>query len=313
MKKISLLLLVLTLMSGIHAQSRLTIADYPQFKQYVNPALTGFDGTSVQAFYRNQMTEFDKSPRSLLLSGEARLTDLGWGDAAAKVTHHLGLALAYDREGGNHTGGVNVSYAASAKISTALNLRGGIAVSMDKVKMETGGLTIDVDNDPAYEALMRDKVVNKFGLNLGLALTGSNFYAGYAAYDALKTGSGNTAYYDDNYVLQHAVQAGYRYAFTEGFGLIGHAAYRYDAYREGIAEGRLKAVFKNKYWIGGGYRQDQATLLTAGVRIGQLKLGYSRELHSHRINEQRLGANEIIVTYHFTPVLKAVGRSLTIW
>ena len=313
MKKYSFLFILLIISYSATAQSRMNIAGFPQFNQYLNPALTGYDGTSVQGFYRNQLTTFDKAPQTFLISGEINLSNPSQEASIGQVNHSLGLATVYEDFGATTTSGLNLSYAASVKITKALNFRAGLAVTYDNVKTKTETLTPGEMNDPAYQALKNNNTLNKYGLNAGIAVASENFYAGYAAYDAVKQGNGNEAYFNDTYVLQHAVQAGYRHPFTNGFGLVANGRYRYDEYQKGVGEGQLKAVFMNTAWLGGGYRQDIGTILTAGVRVGQFKIGYSRELNTHRVIGERMGANEIVLSYHFAPIVQKAGKQLSIW
>lgn len=313
MKKYSLLVLIAILYLSSNAQNRFSIANFPQFKHYLNPALTGYDGTSVQGFYRNQITTFDKAPQTYFLSGEVKLSDIKSSSEVGKVAHSIGLAAMQDAFGSTKHTGVNLSYAANTQITSKLNLRAGIALTYDNAKTHIEDINILDPNDPAYQALKNGNVLNKYGLNIGAALTSDNFYAGYAARDAVTSESGNIKYYSDMFILQHAVQAGYRYAFSENFGLVANGLYTYDANRKSIAEGHLKTVFMNTFWVGGGYRQNMGTILSGGVRIHQIKLGYSRELHSHKINGDRMGANEIVLSYNFTPIFEKAQKMLTIW
>lgn len=308
MKKISFFILFVITVLGAQAQNRLNIAGFSQFKQYFNPALTGYNGTAVQGFYRNQMTTFDKAPQTFFLSGEARLPG-----KTGKLQHSIGLAAMRDAFGDTKDIGLNLSYSAAAKISAGLNLRGGLAVTYNNVKTNPANLIPLDPSDPAYQALKNSSVLNKYGVNAGVALTSENFYAGYAAIDAVKSGSGNTAYYNDVYVLQHSLQAGYRYAVSSAFGLVANGLYRYDANRKGVAEGNIKTVFSNTFWIGGGYRQDVGAILNGGVRIKQIKIGYSRELNAHKINGERMGANEVALSYNFEPTFEKGRRALSIW
>jgi Bacteroidetes-specific putative membrane protein len=312
MKKYSLLILIITTAFVGKAQNRITIANFPQFKQYLNPALTGNDGSSVQAFYRNQITTFDKAPQTFFLSGDVRLVDLG-ASADSKVQHSIGLAALKDDYGNTQNIGVNLSYSASAAITSTLNLKAGLGISYDNLKTDISDLLLGDPNDPAFDALKRNNKLTKYGLNLGVGLSSENFYVGYSASDLVKSESGNTSYYEDYYALRHSIHGGYRYAFSDKFGLVANANYLYDNVRKGIAEGHLKTVFLNTFWIGGGYRQDIGTLLNAGVRIKKLALGYTRELHSEKINNKRMGANEVYISYRFTDAFAKGQKALSIW
>ncbi|HMR19432.1 MAG TPA: PorP/SprF family type IX secretion system membrane protein, partial [Sphingobacterium sp.] len=259
-----------------------------------------------------QMTSFNNAPQTFFLSGEARLSDVS-NLQTNRIAHNAGLAAIYDTFGTSTDVGLNLSYAAETEIIPTLKLRAGLAVTYNNLSTDLGGLNPLDENDPAYQALKDGSTFNKYGLNAGVAVVGEDFYAGYAAHDAVKASSGNTNLYEDVYVLQHSVQAGYRYAVSETFGVIGNALYRYDSTTKGVAEGQVKAVLLDRFWVGGGYRQDVGAVVSVGARFGQFKFGYSREINDKKVNGQRVGANEIIVSYNLTPVFEKGKKALTLW
>src|SRR5690606_30336154 len=120
MKKYSFFIILVIVTCAAQAQNGLNIAAFSQFKQYVNPALTGYDRSAVQSFYRNQLNSFDKAPQTFFLSGELRLSDLNGGNTTGKVEHSIGLAALRDAFGTTKDLGLNLSYSASAKITPAL-------------------------------------------------------------------------------------------------------------------------------------------------------------------------------------------------
>src|SRR5690606_32506056 len=116
--------------------------------------------------YRNQHNSFENAPQTFFLSGDANLSELNGTANTGKLNHSVGLAAIYDAFGSATTTGLNLSYAASAKITNTLNLRAGLAVTYDKVKTETTDLHPLDPNDPALKA---DNMLNKYGLNAGVA------------------------------------------------------------------------------------------------------------------------------------------------
>ncbi|MFT4092731.1 MAG: PorP/SprF family type IX secretion system membrane protein [Niabella sp.] len=312
MKRYFILTMLMAAACNVQAQNRQHIAGFSQFRQYLNPALTGYAGTAVQGFYRDQMNDFDDASKTVFFSGEAKLPDLT-GKPAGNIAHSFGLAVQYEGFGASRDIGANLSYSAAVKIAPGLQLSAGVAATYNNVQTETSDITVADESDPAYLALLNDNVLNKYGANIGVALTAKDFYAGYALCDAFKHGSGNASYYNSRYIIQHAAQAGYRYAFSNAFGLVANAVYRYDAHQKGVAEGQLKTVFRNTFWAGAGYRQDIAYTFNAGIRIKQLKLEYYRELYTHQTDGLHRGGNEAVLSYNFTPVFKKAKKALDIW
>jgi type IX secretion system PorP/SprF family membrane protein len=310
-----IILFILTVIAsfGSFGQNRQDIAGFSQFKQYFNPALTGQEGSSIKNFYRDQMVAFDNSPKTLFLSGEANLSDL-IGKNNNGVQHGFGLAILHDAFGATKDNRVNLSYSATIKIAENLNLRAGVAATYNSLKIDHNELILGEEGDAAYLALLNgNNTLNKFGANIGVALSSDDFYVGYSLNDAVKSGDGIKTYFNDVYVMQHSAQAGYRRALSDNFGLSVNGIFRYDENQKGIAEGQLKAIFMNMLWIGGGYRQDIAYTVNTGIRFKQFKVGYSRELTSSKIGGMFRGGNELVLSYNFTPAFGTSKKMLTIW
>jgi type IX secretion system PorP/SprF family membrane protein len=298
--------------AGLKAQNRQDVANFSQFKQLFNPALTGLEGTSIKNFYRDQWTSFEDAPRTLFLSGEANLQDLtkSKGDG---LQHSFGISLLHDTYGALTNNNLNLSYGAGIKIADKLRLRAGIAVTYNNTKFDNASLIVADPTDPAYTSLSNNNNVKKYGVNIGVAVTSDDYYFGYSASDLVKGGDSDVAYFNDVYVLQHTVQAGYRRALSSNIGLVLNGIYRYDENMKGTAEAQLKTVFLNSFWLGAGYRNDIAYTFNTGVRFKQFKIGYSRELSSNKIANTYRGGNEITLSYNFTPVFSGAGKTLSIW
>jgi hypothetical protein len=73
-------------------------------------------------------------------------------------------------------------------------------------------------------------------------------------------------------------------------------------------DGDVNLMINNKFWIGAGYRVQDAFVLMAGLEIiPNLKLGYSYDLTTSQIGNYSSGTHEIALGYCFNPV-KAVKR-----
>lgn len=311
MKKYSILLLFIVASWAAGAQNKLNLSGFGGIKQVYNPALTAFDGTDFRAMYRNQTTSFENAPQTILVTGQARLSDIS-GIGSGKIQHGVGIAIMHDDFADTKQLGAQLTYSATKQINDKIKASAGIAAVYNSFKTDLSGLIPVDETDPAYRN-QKDNIADKFGANIGIAISGDDFYAGYSLNDGLKVANRNEEEIEDLYAMQHAVQAGYRYAFSKHFGLVGNAIYRYDEVQKGLAEGQVKAVFVDKYWLAGGYRQDLGSSIGAGFRLGQLQISYARELHTHKMAGRRRGANEIMLSYHLTPIFKGAKDKLNIW
>lgn len=310
MKRNSIFLIMIILACNTQAQNRKYIANFSQFQQYFNPALSGYQGTTIKSYYRDQWASFDNAPKTLFLSGELNLADVT--KTTARLQHAFGLSLLHDTYGALTENRLALSYSSGVQLTGTLRLRAGIALTYDNFKIDNDKLVIDDISDPGYLALVNgDNYTNRYGINLGVALTGEDYYVAYALNDVVQkddTGNQNIA---APYTMQHIVQAGYRREVAESIGLIINGIYRYDKNQKDVVEGQLKGVLSNTFWIGAGYRNDLAYSFNAGVRIKELQIGYTREMSSGKSNGVYRGGNEITLSYNLTPVFK--GNKLTIW
>jgi len=330
MKKLVLSICFILSVLGLQAQNRKNVANFSLFQQYYNPALTGYEGSVVKTFYRNQWTGFEDAPKTIFASGELDLADYAaWkkddqtedqqdeGDASIGAQHAIGLAVLHDQFGPFAESQVFVSYASQVRLSERTSLRWGTAVTYSSQRLNGNRLTVDQENDPQYQDVLgNSNRLGKLDINLGLMMTSDKFYIGYAMQDITKGGvvtTGDT-FLKDMYTRKHIIQGGYRTALSEQVGIVVNGIYQYDDQLQETVEGQLKAVYQNMLWIGGGYRKDLAYTFTGGVRLNQLTVGYAYEVPTGDANSINKNTNEIMLTYNLSRLtFPKSGRSVTIW
>ncbi|MBB6611547.1 PorP/SprF family type IX secretion system membrane protein [Pontibacter sp. Tf4] len=331
MKKIILTIALVASVLGASAQNRKHVANFSLFQQYFNPALTGYEGSMLKTYYRNQWTGFEGAPRTIFASAELDLADLGsWKkDDQLKsreednynrqlgAKHAFGLAVLNDRFGPFTENQVHLSYSTRVRLSENLSLRWGSAITLSAQQLDGSKLTIDQEGDPEFEGLAGQKGnVNRVDLNMGLMLTAENYYLGYAMQDITKgkiMTSGDD-YLQNNVPQHHIVQAGFRAPVTDQFGVVVNSIYRYDSKLEETLEGQVKGVYQNMLWLGVGYRKDQAFSVNAGLRLSQLKIGYVYETPTADARYINKATNEIMFTYNLIPVkYPKYSKKVTMW
>ncbi|MCJ8166671.1 PorP/SprF family type IX secretion system membrane protein [Pontibacter sp. E15-1] len=331
MKKIVLSIAFVLSVLGLQAQNRKHVANFSLFQQYFNPSLTGYEGSMLKTYYRNQWTGYEDAPKTIFASAELDLADIReWKSSNRLKTadqeaysrqaggaHAFGLAVLRDEFGPFSETQVQLSYGARVRLSEKLALRWGAAATYSANRLNGNQLTVDQETDPMYQDHVGSRAkASKADVNLGLTLTSDNFYVGYAMQDVLagKGITGGDDYLDGTYTRQHVAQAGYRTALTEQFGLVTNAVYRYDKYLDETVEAQLKGVFANTFWASAGYRKDLAYTFGAGARLGQLKVGYVYEMQVQDAKSISQSANEVTLTYNLLPVkYPKYGKKVTMW
>lgn len=318
-------ILMLTFMS-LQAQSRKQSANFPLFKQYYNPALTGFEGSVINALYRSQWSSLEHAPSTFYLSTELSMSDLAaWRESdkqkqaetniAAKTTHHaFGLSFLKDTFGPYYGHQLYLSYSSSLKITQAISLRAGTSLTYNMEGMDGSKMNLEQSNDPFVLQYMQNTKSGRVDVNLGLMLAGERFYLGYALHDAAK-GGGQLNKETDLilYAYKHMLQGGYRMMLSEQFGWVVNGIYQYDQQRGGNAEGQIKGVFQNKIWLGAGYRNQLAYSFNLGLQLQNLKVGYAFEVPMAEA-QLVMQTNELMLSYQLGATKgKHRDKSLTIW
>ncbi|WP_205500110.1 PorP/SprF family type IX secretion system membrane protein [Rufibacter psychrotolerans] len=329
MKKLTLSICFLLSVLGVSAQNRKHIANFSLFQQYFNPALTGYEGSMVKTFYRNQWTGFEDAPRTIFASVELDQADLSaWRKAdvlktretdaysrQAGAKHAWGLSVLHDSFGPFAQTQVNLSYGSRIRLSESLSLRVGVATTYDIQRLNGNKLVVDQEGDQEFAGYLgTENRVSKFDVNLGAMLTGEDFYVGYALQDITKGAlSSGDAFMEGTYTIQHVVQAGYRTALSEQVGLVANGIFRYDSHQKETTEVQAKAVFQNIIWAGAGYRHNLAYTLNAGLRLNQFRVGYVHEIPTGDAAIKR-NTSEFMVTYNLLPVkYPKLGKKVTMW
>lgn len=328
MKRYILLLCLLQVTWSVQAQNRKQLASFPQFRHTYNPSLTGAEGTVFRSVYRNQWTGFEDAPKTIMASAEL---DLKRGSntffkgqnsrsesEAVGAKHALGVILFHDQFGPARETQAGFGYSSAVRLSEAVSLRWGATLTYTLNNLDGNSLTVDQENDPQYTGLLGQE--NRSGrgdINLGLSVVAVNYYFGYAMQDitegrVLSTGSD---YLDDYFTRKHVLMGGYRVGITDMVGLSLNGIYQYDEKLKSTLEGQAKVIYNNMLWLGGGYRNDLAYTLGAGVRLGQLTMGYTYETPTQDARAVGKATNEITLSYHLHPFQsdRRNKRQLTIW
>lgn len=289
MKRLILVVCSVFVFLQAHAQGRKQLANFSHYKQFFNPSLTGYEGSVLKSLYRNQWTGFEDAPKTILASAELDMAMLSQkkgryfsgrsrreavSDQSAK--HALGLTLLHDQFGPAKEMQVNLSYGAAIRLSEDFSLRWGTALTYTAQHLDGNSLTLDQENDPRFSKIIGQE--NRSGrgdINLGLSLTSARFYLGYALQNVtdgklLSTGSD---YLSDFSRRKHVASAGYRMGVTDDIGFTVNGLYQYDQEFKSTVEGQVKAVYNNLFWVSGGYRNDLAYTLGAGLHLDQLSVG----------------------------------------
>lgn len=264
---------------------------YPLFSNYLlnsygfNPALAGANAHwDAKATYRTQWVGIDGAPKTQLVSVNGPLNDLGVGayffnDTAGRLK----------RTGGAGT----LSYGFHLTEMTTLRL--GLGLSAFRFGVEEG-------NTPET-LLMEGNFNTVFDLTAGAFLeTQKGFYLGVSAPQILQptVDLTNESGMDRELVPHFYVMSGYRYQVSEKLSLEPSVLFKYTAAAPLQYDLSVRAIFNQKYWIGGTYRQGAAASGMIGYDLTTaISLAYAYDMTFNDLREGSSGSHEITLGLKF--------------
>ncbi|MCJ8165347.1 type IX secretion system membrane protein PorP/SprF [Pontibacter sp. E15-1] len=294
----------------------------PQYSQYainnylLNPAIAGIEAyADVKVGNRSQMSGIEGEPTTFYLSAHAPIgytsrggqghanrssPAFGGGNKGVRISqqfrphHGIGILAVHDRFGAFARTEASVAYAYHLGLSREVRLSGGLSAGLIQQQLRSYKLVFANPTDAANS----DWNMVKPNLAAGLWLYGSHFYLGASATQLL----GNTVNFDNaveerNLLYQHTFLTGaYRFDITDELSLIPSVMAMWVQELPGSFDFNLRAVYDNRLWVGGSYRQNGNYAVLAGVTINHIfDLGYAYDRGAPAFNGVGLGNNEVVI------------------
>lgn len=259
-----------------YSQSRKYISQFSHFQSYFNPGLTGYEGSTVRGFVRNQWAGMEGSPKTYFFSAELDFGQLsGEEDPDLMGQNAVSVNLLHDTYGAFRETELMLGYASRVRISESHSLRLGAGINYQQVRLDGNALSPEEQNDPTlgqYLGQFTDMQVLDF--NLGLALTHQKYYVSYGMHrvNGGRITSGDS--FMDGYPASKMIQAGFRERLSPNLAVITNAFYRSQKNLPDQLDLNLKVLLMDRVWIGGGHRVDYASNLQFGLLTDRLRLGY---------------------------------------
>jgi len=308
----------------------------PQYTQYVlnnfllNPALSGIENyTDVKLGYRQQWKGLPDAPQTSFVTANFALGDaylwqnpLSFEEAgndprnqnyqqnytASPAHHGVGFSAVIDKAAQLRTAAFNVSYAYHLPLNGTLNLSAGLAVGVTKIGIDVNALLLENPNDPALKNASES--VYKPDLTVGLWLYGARFFSGLSIQQLLPQ---KLAFTDDaNYNLGKQVPhlfltSGYKIGVAEDFSFIPSVMVKLVNHVPISVDVNAKLNFKDKLWLGAGYRANDSINMMAGININhQFNLTYSYDFTTSQLNQVSSGSHEIVLGILLNNVYKVI-------
>lgn len=297
----------------------------PQYTQYslngflLNPAIAGIENyIDLRLGNRAQWKGLEGAPNTRYVTVHAPLgkeflydnanSFSGQGDhpmnrsyvqtyQAAAPHHGIGLKAFTDQTGPLKRTDINLSYAYHLGISEQLNVSVGVSAGIMQMSLDGAALLMEDPSDPALVNYARNRMVPD--ASAGIWVYGPRFFGGLAVHNLLKNEVrfiNNSGTSNGSAQSQFFLNAGYKVYLADDLAAFPSIMVSYINPLPVNVEGNVKIAFRDKFWLGGGYRRDDSFSATAGFNLGHLfNVGYSYDFTTSKLNTVSRGTHEIVL------------------
>ena len=288
---ISILLLISMLINKTNIAQQLPINTNYVLNNYAfNPAVAGSKPhTVVNINYRNQWVGFQDAPKTYMVGlysaiGKQKKVAIG----ALVNSDNAGLL---SRTSGYLTFGYHIKLNKSYKL--------GLAVSAGMVQYRIklyDAKVADTGDDLLTGNILSNNV---FDSNGGLYLYSDKLFFGLSTYQYI----GNKITWKDSQsnLSQHMYATlGYTFKLSNKISLQPSTLFKFNKPTPIQPEFSMRMIYKNIFWIGGSYRNNESASALFGVTIkDKLTIGYSYDMILSKIKSYTTGSHEIMLSYQF--------------
>jgi type IX secretion system PorP/SprF family membrane protein len=308
----------------------------PQYTQYVlnnyllNPALSGIENyADVKLGYRQQWTGLADAPKTSFISAHWALGDkylwpnpLSFEEngedprsrnyqqyyTASPAHHGIGFSVLSDKAGQLSVSTFNLSYAYHLQLSGRVNLSAGLAAGINHTAINVNALILENSNDPALKNAIERQF--KPDLSAGLWVYGPRFYSGLSVQQILPqklSFTSEESYKQGKQVPHFFLTGGYKLYVSEDIHVIPSLMLKWVNSVPLSADANVKFAFKDKVWLGGGYRKQDGLNMMAGFNVSHLfNLTYSYDWTASQLGSVNSGSHEIVLGVLLNNVYKVI-------
>ncbi len=299
----------------------------PHYTQYIfnnyllNPAISGIENyTDVKIGYRNQWTGLNDAPVTSFFSVHAPLgkgftngnstsfPQAGSNPAnrsylqtymASEPHHGVGMNVVLDETGPLRYLDANATYAYHIGVSHNVNLSVGVSAGVSRISLDMNKITTESGFDPAIVDANNNKL--KPNLGMGVWLYGPRYFAGFSAQQILGqpiTFTDDPAYDQGKQVPHFFLTMGYKVFLGDDVAAIPSVMAKYVTPAPVSVDANIKLAFRDKFWLGGSYRKNDAFSAMAGFNVSHFfNLSYSYDFTTSDIRTVSDGSHEIVIGF----------------
>lgn len=280
MKRLLILVIALSLGNAAYSQSRKYISQFSHLQQYYNPALSAYEGSMFRGFVRNQWVGWEGAPKTYFLSAELDFGQLaGESDPALLGKNALSLTMLHDGYGPFLDTEVILGYATRVRLSETTNLRMGVGVNYNTIRLDGNNLNTEQLGDPTVAQYIGSFANMQFlDFNIGFALTHQKYYVSYGVQNVNEGGINSGDVFMDRKTRAGILQAGYRERLNPNVMIAANGMWRSQDDLPDNLELNMKVLFKEVFWLGAGHRYNYANSFQIGFLVNKMRVGYVYEM-----------------------------------
>ncbi len=315
-------ILLMGVFANVQAQLRPHYSQYILNNFIINPAVAGIENyTDVKISHRHQWVGIQDapvttyltvhgsigkedqrtSPTTLLPEGENPRGRAYWEQyESAKPHHGWGATVVNDRTGPLNRLSVYGTYAYHLGISAQTSLSAGISVGVTNNTIKTDKLIFDNPIDPV---VANSNLLNRWrpDVNLGVYLYSADYFAGFSVQQILDQGfifASDTLTTASKSYPHLFMTAGYKTYAGEDFSIIPSVVFRYINSLPLGVDLNVKAQYRDRFWVGAGYRLRDGIVGMAGVNVSSMfSVGYAYDYTTSALQNYTSGTHEIVIGF----------------
>lgn len=317
MKKIFILSTFFTLLTFVTtAQTRKYIAQFSHMQGYFNPALTGYEGSAIRGFVRNQWVGFEGAPMTYFASLELDLMDLSSKkDPLLANKNTVGFNFMNDQYGVFSETEMIGNYSSRISLNEVTGLRLGAGLNYKNIGLDGTRLSPDQPSDPKIMQYMNGFAnMQILDFNLGIAITHPNYYISYAVQNVNQGAINSGDVFMERSPRIGIFQGGFRNALTEKMALALNVFYRHQNNLPSNTEFNFKVLMMDKLWLGLGHRVRYANNFQLGFVFPVVRFGYVYELPMTKSYLLSYPTHEFMAVFPlFRKNLRETSNEVLIW
>ncbi len=273
-----------------HAQQELMISQYMFNGLFINPAYAGSHPyTSSTMLHRSQWAGMEGAPRTNLLGIDGPV----WNNKMG-----LGFTFSHDMIGVSRDMEMAAHYAYRIRTGDNGHLAFGLRAGISLYSARLGELVYWDAQDAVYQADISNAAVGKFGFGIywsnRLSFVGLSVPTITAADGTITT---DLATAPDHYFTQHYyLNAGHVFELNEHFDLKPSLLVKYQQQAPPEADLNLNVLFKDRFWLGAGYRTGDAVVGMVECQVNHLlRVGYAYDMNTSGLRPYNGGSHEVML------------------